>query len=175
MNTGPGPCCIKLATYGNFAINGNSHGILNADCLRCLVAMVVPIGSNFTINGKVYAMGPSCLWTMIDRTGPTESDFVMMLGNTTAVVIIMLGLMTFGVWHKWDSGKVGGRKCWRLSQTRAENWGVRPRHLTLFIKGQYHPNQDIFLMIDAIAVNCVNNKRFIVWWKNSRSWNFNLV
>ena len=31
----------------------------------------------------------------------------MMLRNTTAVVTIMLGFMTFGVWHEWDSGKAG--------------------------------------------------------------------
>ena len=63
----------------------------------------------------------SCLWTMIDRTGPSESGWVMVLRNTTAVVIIMLGFMTYRVWHEQDSGKVGGGggKKLRLSQTKS--------------------------------------------------------
>ena len=46
-----------------------------------------------------------------DRTGPSESNLFMLLHNTkaaTAVVIIMLQFMIFGVWHKRDSGKGGG-------------------------------------------------------------------
>ena len=31
----------------------------------------------------------------------------MLLRNTTAVVIITLGFMTFGLWHERDSGKAG--------------------------------------------------------------------
>ena len=59
--------------------------------------------------------------------------------NTTAVVIIMLGFMTLGVWHKRDSGKVGSRNFW-LSLTselkvRCETplcftmWGTLPNEI----------------------------------------------
>ena len=82
----------------------------------------------------------SCLWTMIDRTGPSDSHLRTIYlcccvaprllwslrlglwplesgtskivakrgGSTTAVVIITLGLMTFGVWHEQISGKARG-------------------------------------------------------------------
>ena len=61
--------------------------------------------------------------------------------NTTAVVIIMLGFMTFKVWHEQESGKVGGggRKCWWLSQTRELKMGVSDP--TLCIKRRYPPKQ----------------------------------
>ena len=58
---------------------------------------------------------------MIDRTGPLESNLLenTPLHNTgTAVVLIMLWFMTFGVWHERDSGIAGGRQFWRFSQTR---------------------------------------------------------
>ena len=42
-------------------------------------------------------------------------------GSTTAVVIIMLGLMTFGVWHEQDSGKAGGQTILATSQMRELN------------------------------------------------------
>ena len=59
----------------------------------------------------------SCLWSMIDRTGPSERGICMLLRYTTAV-IITLGFMTFGVWHKRDSSKEGGRRVLWLFQTR---------------------------------------------------------
>ena len=46
----------------------------------------------------------SCLWTMIDRTGSSESGLFMLLRN----VLITLGLMTLWVWHEQDSGIAGG-------------------------------------------------------------------
>ena len=54
----PGPRCIKLTIYGKLDINGNFNRILDADWLRCLVAMVVTIKIQLTINGKFYATGP---------------------------------------------------------------------------------------------------------------------
>ena len=48
----------------------------------------------------------------------------MLLCSTTAVVIIMLGFMTFGVWHKQDSGKAGGTIL-ATSQTRELNGEVQ--------------------------------------------------
>ena len=42
---------------------------------------------------------------MVDMTGPSESGLCVLLRNTTAAVVIMLGVMTFGVWHKQDSDK----------------------------------------------------------------------
>ena len=44
---------------------------------------------------------------MIDRTGTLESSFIMLLCNTTDVVLITLGFMTLGVWHERDIGIVG--------------------------------------------------------------------
>ena len=40
--------------------------------------------------------------------GPSKSGLFMLLCCTTAVVIIMLGFMTFGVWHEQDSEKAQG-------------------------------------------------------------------
>ena len=48
--------------------------------------------------------------------GPSESGLCRLLFSTTAVVI-MLGLITFGVWHEQDSGKAGeggGGQFWQL-------------------------------------------------------------
>ena len=44
----------------------------------------------------------------LTEQGHIREQFIMLLRNTTALVIIMLGFMTFGVWHEWDSGKGGG-------------------------------------------------------------------
>ena len=40
----------------------------------------------------------------------TESGLFMLLRNTTAAVIIMLGFMNFGVRYEQDSGKVGAEQ-----------------------------------------------------------------
>ena len=71
----------------------------------------------------------------------------MLMRNTTAVVIITLGFMTFGVWHERDSGKAGGggRNLVTFSNERAQNWGVRPHFVC--IKWCYTPKQEIFIMV----------------------------
>ena len=77
----------------------------------------------------------SCLWTMIDRTGPSESGLLCCCitpqllfstlgfmsrvghkrdsgragGRSQAVVLITPGFMTLRVWHERDSGRAGGR------------------------------------------------------------------
>ena len=63
----------------------------------------------------------SSLWNVIDRTGPSESSLLWccVTPDSTAV-LITLGFMTLRVWHEWDSGIEGGRKCWWFSQTRAQ-------------------------------------------------------
>ena len=93
------------------------------------------------------------LWTAIDRTGPSESGLFMLLQNTTAVVIITLGLMTFEVWHERDSGKAGGGRTYvRLSQTREFKMGVS--NPTLCIKRRYcHKGE-----------NCVMRKFSVIGW-----------
>ena len=54
--------------------------------------------------------------------GPSKSGLFRLLCSTTAVVIIMLGFMTFGVWHEQDSGKAGegGGDFGNFSNTRAQ-------------------------------------------------------
>ena len=47
-----------------------------------------------------------------------REQFIMLLRNTTAAVLITLGFMTLGVWHKRDSGTAGGKKLGGFSQTR---------------------------------------------------------
>ena len=59
----------------------------------------------------------------------------MLLRNTTAVVIIRLGFMTFRVWHERDSGRKSGR----LSKMREFKSEVR--HPTLFHNAGYPPNK----------------------------------
>ena len=46
----------------------------------------------------------------------------MLLHNTTVVVLITLGFMTLGVWHKQDSGIQGGGQniCLIFSNERAQ-------------------------------------------------------
>ena len=74
---------------------------------------------------------PACLWTLIDRAGPAEwFIYICCCVCTKAVAIIMLKFMTLGVWHEWDSGKVGGgRKCLQLSQMRLLKSEARDRTL----------------------------------------------
>ena len=43
----------------------------------------------------------------MDMTGSSESGLCMLLRNTTAVVVITLGFMTFGVWQERDNGNAG--------------------------------------------------------------------
>ena len=52
------PRCIKLTINGKLDFNGNFHRILDADWLRCLVAMVVTFESKVIINGKFHATEP---------------------------------------------------------------------------------------------------------------------
>ena len=76
----------------------------------------------------------TCRWTcglgdrpILTSQADTHQLFVdhdMLLRNTTAVVIITLGRMTFGAWHERDSGKARGRKFRQLSQTRELKLGV---------------------------------------------------
>ena len=73
-----------------------------------------PRGATPTPQADIH---PSSLWTMIDRT--VREQFILLLRNTTVVILIMLGCMSFGVWHERDSDKGGGQTpqllfSWRL-------------------------------------------------------------
>ena len=88
---------------------------------------------------------------MIDRTGPSESSLFMLLHNIPAVVI-MLGFMTFGVWHERDSGKGGG----------AENVGdILKRELKMgdarphFVYQTVVPSQIRDFLIKCLAIKCL--------------------
>ena len=64
---------------------------------------------------------------------------------TTATVIIMLGFMTFGVWHERDSGKGGGGRqniLTAFSNERAQKWGAKP-NFVLNTKWDTLPKQEI--------------------------------
>ena len=53
----------------------------------------------------------------------TREQFIMLLPNTTTVVLITIGFMTFGVWHERDSGIAG-----------AENLAIPKRESSNVIK-----------------------------------------
>ena len=113
----------------------------------------------------------SCLWTMIiDRTGPSESGLCMLLHNTTAVIIITLGFMTFRFWHEWDSGKAGGRKCWLLSQKRELKTGISDP--TLCIKWPYSPDQRDFCNVFRSFQPVITKKKL---WTGPRTFVLNLL
>ena len=84
-----------------------------------------------------------CLWTMIDRTGPSESGLFNMLLHKVTAFIIMLGFMTFRVWHEQDSGKAGADKFCDFLNWESSKW-VCHSDPTLCIKLQYPPKRDIF-------------------------------
>ena len=67
----------------------------------------------------------SCLWIMTDMTRPSESGLSMLLRNTTGVVIITLGLMTFGVWYEWDSGNAGPQNFGDFLKRESSKWGCQ--------------------------------------------------
>ena len=70
-------------------------------------------------------------------------------GSTTAVVIITLGLMTFGVWHEQDSGIAGGQTILATSQMRQLNSEIL--NPTLKMHGTFL--NKIFVMILSLKVN----------------------
>ena len=95
----------------------------------------------------------SYLWTMIGRKGPSESGLSTLFHNTTAVVIITIGFMTFGVWpservEKWGWGGGGGAVKYIytfFSQTRELNSEVR--NPILIFNAGYSPQREIFIMV----------------------------
>ena len=80
----------------------------------------------------------SCLWTMIDRTGPLESTSVL----------IMLGFMTFGVWHERDSGIAEEQEIWAIfSKERPQNELKVVNYAPFFFQSVgYLIKLDIFVM-----------------------------
>ena len=72
----------------------------------------------------------SCLWIMINRTGPLESSLLWGCVTPQLFFLITLGFMTLGVWHERDSGIAGAENSGdflkRESSKVILKWGTIP-------------------------------------------------
>ena len=88
-----------------------------------------------------YIYAPDCLWTMIDRTGPSEHVYLFCCVTPQLLLSLRLGLWPSEPGTSEIVAKLGGNKFWRLSQMRELKSEVQ--NPTLFYNVGYPPKPEI--------------------------------